>query len=107
MRYLMPILGAAIALAGGDKLAGNRGYSRLFRHLGWSADAMRVVAGAEIVGGALMIPPATRRLGGAVVTAASTVMLVSEARHGDARLAATRGLVLLAGLVALLDARRG
>lgn len=34
MGYIMPVAGAAIALAGGDKLAGNRGYARLFRHLG-------------------------------------------------------------------------
>ena len=106
MRILMPILGGAIALAGGDKLAGDRGYKRLFDHLGWSDDAMRAVAATEAAGGALMIAPATRRLGGAMVATVSTVMLVSEIRHGDARLAAPRGLVLLASLVALLGSRR-
>lgn len=106
MRYLMPALGAAIALAGGDKLAGNRGYARLFRHLGWSDDTRRLVAGMEVVGGVLMMPAATRRVGGVLVASASAVMLASEVQHGDARLAAPRGLVLLAGLAALFAARR-
>ncbi len=106
MRILMPILGAAIAVAGIDKLAGQRGYTRLFHHLGWSDNAKRAVAGAETLGGALMVLPATRRLGGAAVAAVSTLMLVSEVRHDDVRLVAPRGLVLLAGLVALLASPR-
>ncbi len=101
MRILIPLLGAAVAVAGLDKLAGQRGYTRLFHHLGWSDNAMRAVAGAEAAGGALMIPPATRRMGGALVAVASAVVLASELRHGDGKLAASRGLVLLAGLLAL------
>ena len=107
MRYLMPLLGAAIALAGGDKLAKDRGYTRMFHHLGWSDGAMRAAAGAETVGGVLMVPAATRRLGGGMVVAVSALVLASELRHGDARLAAPRALVLLAGLAALLNSRTG
>lgn len=68
---------------------------------------MAAVAGAEAVGGVLMMPKPTRRLGGAIVALVSTVMLVSEVRHGDAKLAVSRGLVLLAGLTALFGSTRG
>ena len=49
-----------------------------------------------------MIPRATRRLGGAVVAAASAAVLNSELRDGDTKLAGARALVLLAGLSAML-----
>ena len=102
MSIIYPALGAAIALAGGDKLSGVRSYRRLFRSLGWSQDDMRMVAAVEVAGGLLMAPRATRRLGGALVAAASGVVLNSELRRGDGKLAATRALVLLAGLSAAL-----
>ncbi len=101
MSYLYPALGAAIATAGGDKLAGNRGYRRMFRHLGLSRDEMKAAALAELAGGLLMTTRATRRLGGALVTATSATLLISELRHGDENLAVARGLVLLTGLAAL------
>jgi hypothetical protein len=101
MSYLYPALGAAIATAGGDKLAGNRRYRRMFRHLGLSREEMQAAALAEIAGGLLMAPRATRRIGGAVVSATSAAMLVRELQHGDQDLALARGLVLLAGLAAL------
>lgn len=100
MRYLFPILGAAIALAGVDKLVGQRGYARMFGHLGWTDDQMKAVAVAETAGGLLMLPPATRRFGGTVVAAASLAMLSSELRHGDPKLAGPRALVLLAAVAA-------
>ena len=106
MRYLMPALGAAIAVAGIDKLAGDRGYTRLFNHLGWSNDAKYAVATAETLGGALMVPSSTRRVGGALVAAVSAIVLASELQHRDGQLAAPRGLVLLAGLTALLASKR-
>jgi hypothetical protein len=95
----MIALGGAIATAGVEKLARERGYVRLFKHLGWSKTAMRAVASAEVVGGVLMVPRATRRIGGAIVAAASAAVLVAEVRHGDA-LAAPRALVMLAGVYA-------
>lgn len=101
MSYLYPALGAAIATAGGDKIAGNRGYRRMFRHLGLSKDEMKAAAIAEILGGLLMAPRTTRRLGGALVTATSATLLAQELRHGDEKLAMARGVVLLAGLAAL------
>ena len=95
-------LGSAIAVAGGDKLAGEGSYKRMFHGLGWSQSDMRLVALAEVVGGALMIPRATRRLGGALVTAVSAAVLNSEFRDSDTRLAGARALVLLIGLGAML-----
>lgn len=102
MSILFQSSGAAIALAGADKLYGNRGYRGMFRHLGWTEDQMRSAAAAECVGGLMMVPRATRRLGGALVAAVSAAVLASELRNEDTRLAAYRGAVLLAGLGALL-----
>ena len=100
MSMLYPGLGAAIALAGGDKLAGERSYARMFKGLGWSKADMQALAGVEVLGGLLMGPRATRRLGGAMVAAASAAVLNSELRRSDAKLAGARALVLLAGLCA-------
>ena len=99
-------LGGAAVIAGADKITGDRGYMRMFRHLGWSRGAMRTVAAAEIVGGALIGLPATRALGGAVVAATSATVLVSELRRGDMRLAGPRAAVLLAALTAVAARRR-
>ena len=99
---LFPIAGAAVAVAGADKLVGNRDYAGMFRHLGWSESEMQAAAIAEVTGGVLMVPRATRRIGGAVVALVSALVLTSELRRGDSKLAASRGLVLLAGLSALL-----
>jgi hypothetical protein len=101
MNGLMALLGGAIAVAGGDKLAGQRGYERMFQHLGWSESDMRNAALAETVGGALMIPAATRRLGGAIVVAVSGAVIASEIKSGEPKLACPRSLVLMAGLFAL------
>lgn len=102
MSTLYPALGAAIAVAGGDKLAGEDSYRRMFRGLGWSRADMQLLAAVEVVGGALMVPRFTRRLGGALVAAASATVLGSELQQSDAKLAAPRALVLLAGLAALV-----
>ena len=101
MSLLYPALGTAIAVAGSDKLAVDNSYGCMFRGLGWSQSDMRLLALVEVAGGALMIPRLTRRLGGAVVAAASAAVLSSELRDGDAQLAGPRALVLLAGLSAL------
>ncbi len=100
MSYLFTALGAAIALAGGDKLAGMRTYQGMFRHLGWSHDQMLAAAAAEFAGGLLMMPATTRRVGGALVAATSAAVLTSEIRRGDTKLALPRGLILLIGLAA-------
>ena len=102
MATLYPVAGAAIAVAGADKLVGNRGYATMFKHLGWSDDAMRAAAMAEVVGGALMVPRATRRFGGLIVAAVSAAVLLSEINEGDGKLAASRGAVMVAGLAAAL-----
>ena len=102
MPSLFPTIGAAVALAGGDKLSGSPGYQAMFRHLGWTPRTMQAVAAAELAGGLLMLPRATRRLGGAVVAATSAAVLMSEMQHQDAKLATPRAMVLLAGLAAIV-----
>ena len=102
MADLYPIAGGAIALAGADKLIGNRGYAGMFKHLGWSHEEVRAAAIAETVGGLLMVPRSTRRIGGAMVAAVSALVLLSEVREGDAKLAAPRALVLLSALGAMI-----
>ncbi len=97
-----PVAGAAIALAGADKLLGDRAYDTLFRQLGWSPAQMRKLAGAEVLGGLLMVIRPTRRLGAAVVLAASASVLLAELQKGEMKLAASRGGVLLAALGALI-----
>jgi len=99
---MFPALGAGIALAGSDKLAGVASYDGMFRQLGWSRDAMQLVAAAEVAGGLLMIPRHTRDIGGAVVFAASAAVLASELRHGDRERAIPRGVVLVAALAAII-----
>ena len=67
------VLGAAFAVAGADKIIGNRGYARMFDHLGWSRGGLRAVALAEMAGGALLAAGSTRRLGGAIAVALTLV----------------------------------
>jgi hypothetical protein len=102
MDTIFPTIGAAVAVAGGDKLTGDRAYEGMFRDLGWSRGTMRAAGAVELLGGLLMGPRATRRLGAAMLVAVSVPLLVSEMRHGDAKLAAPRALILLAALTALL-----
>jgi hypothetical protein len=107
MSYIFPALGAAVALAGSDKLAGIRSYDGMFRHLGWSRDAMQLVAVAELAGGLLMMPRQTRDIGGAMVFAASAAVLASELRHGDRELALPRGIILFAALASIVGGIAG
>ena len=97
-----PLAGASIALAGADKLLGDRAYKGMFSQLGWSPAQMQQVAGAEVLGGLLMIPKLTRRLGAAIVIAASGSVLAAELKHGEVKLAASRGGVLATALAALI-----
>jgi uncharacterized membrane protein YphA (DoxX/SURF4 family) len=102
VRILAPLVGVGMAVAGWEKLADERGYRRLFRHFGWShADLWRVGV-AELAGGALMVPPATRRIGGAIMAAASVPQLAAEIRHRDHGLTAARVCVLAVALAAVL-----
>ena len=105
-RLWFPALGAAFAVAGADKIIGNRGYSRMFRHLGWSSGGKRAVAVAELAGGALLAARSTRKLGGAVLAATSAAVLASEVRHGDGKLALPRAMLLVAALTGVAGRRR-
>ena len=96
------VVGAGVAIAGADKLLGDRAYEGMFRHLGWTQDQMRQVAAAEVLGGVLMILRPTRRLGAAIVLAASARVLASELGAHDTKLAASRGGVALAALGVLV-----
>jgi hypothetical protein len=106
MPNLYPIIGAAVALAGGDKLAGNKDYSSMFRSLGWSKFDMQAAAAAEIAGGALMLPERTRRIGGAILAVTSAAVLLGEVHAREPKLAVPRALLLLAGVAALVAPRR-
>ena len=103
--YFFPLLGAAFAVAGADKLIGDRGYARMFDHLGWSRGGLRAVAVAEMAGGALLAAGSTRRLGGAIAAATSATVLASEIRRGDSELAVPRAMLMAAALVALFGRR--
>jgi len=100
-RTIVPLLGLGMAVAGFDKLAGNRSYRALFEKWGWSRQQMNNVATAELIGGALMIPRQTRRLGGGILAAASGVVLASELQYREP-LAAPRMGVLMVAVTALL-----
>jgi len=101
MSLLFPTVGAVVAIAGSDKLYGDRAYAGMFKHLGWSRGDMQAVASAELVGGLMMTARPTRRLGGALVAFVSACVFYSEVRHGDSKLATSRGLVMLAALAAM------
>ena len=106
MSRLFAVLGAAVAVAGADKLMGDRGYTGMFQDLGWSRDSMRAVAATELAGGVLMGSRFTRKLGGTLVAAASFAVLVSELRHGNMSLAKPRAMVLLTAVAAAATPRR-
>ena len=102
MSLFYPMVGAAVAVAGGDKLAGNKAYDRMFRDIGWSDFDMRAAAAAEVAGGVLMLAPRTRRLGGFILAVASGAVLASELKANEPKLAAPRAAVLLAALAAMI-----
>jgi hypothetical protein len=106
MSYVFPIFGAAVAVSGSDKLSGIAGYRTMFEHLGWSQDAMQAFAAAELAGGLLMMPRATRGIGGALLLAASAAVFGSEWRRGDMKLAVPRGLILAIAAAAMLTPAR-
>jgi hypothetical protein len=98
--FWFPLLGLGFALAGADKILGSQGYQRLFRHLEMSNDAMALIGAGEFAGGVLVSSLAGRRLGGLILTIASTAVLTSELRKGADDLALPRGLLLLAAMAA-------
>lgn len=101
------VLGAAFAVAGGDKLVGDERYEALFEDLGWSRAGMAAVAAGEIAGGLLLGLRGTRRLGAGLLAGTSAAVLASELRAGRTRLAGPRGFLLAAALVALAAPDRG
>ncbi len=103
---IYPLLGAAFAVAGVDKLSGDRGYEDMFRQLGWSQEEMRAAAMAEVAGGAMLACGWTRRLGAAVLAVTSGAVLASEMRRGEGKLAGPRGVLLGLSLLALVAPRR-
>ncbi len=98
--FWFPLLGLGFAIAGADKVLGLSGYRRLFAHLGLSEQAMGLIGAGEIAGGVLVATHAGRRLGGMVLTKASTAVLTSELRQGDDQLALPRSILLAASVLA-------
>ncbi len=101
-RTVVPLVGLGMAIAGWSKLDDNRAYLRLYRSWGWSRADMWRSGVAELAGGALMAPPVTRRIGGAIMAAASLPQLAAEIRHGDRALVAARSCILAVALAAVL-----
>ncbi len=97
-----PLLALGFAVAGADKLFGQRGYRVMFRHWGWSERRMRGVGALETLGGALLLARTTRPLGGAMLVATCAGVLQAELRHGEARHGVPRLGLLLAAATALL-----
>ena len=98
-----PVVGGAVALAGADKIFGDRAYRSMFQTLGWSEDEMHRAALAEMVGGLMMMWRPSRRLGAAIVIAVSATILRAELAKGEVQLAASRSAVALAALAALVN----
>lgn len=106
LRTVTTLLGLGFAVAGADKMLGITGYRRLFRHWGWSRQSMRAIGVGELVGGASLLCPPSRRLGGLLLTAVSTAVLTAELRRGEAERALPRGALLLAAALCTLPQRR-
>lgn len=102
LRYFVPLVGIGMAIAGADKLAGQRSYARMYRSWGWTPHQRQIAGAAELAGGTMMACPRTRSLGGAVMAGASLTQLTAELAHGDGGLALARLGVLGAALIALL-----
>lgn len=100
------LLGLGFVVAGIDKLFGLRSYERLFRHLGWSEDGMRLVGAGEVAGGVMLTTPATRTLGGLLLAGTSAIVLRTELGHREPRLALPRFALLLAALAVTATPRR-
>lgn len=105
IRVASSLLGLGFVIAGSDKLLGIRGYRRLFRHWGWSNDTMRAVGAGEVLGGAALLCPAGRRMGGLLLTTISTAVLLAELRRGEPERALPRGALLLAVALCALPGR--
>jgi hypothetical protein len=103
--FAFKLLGVAFAVAGIDKLIGVKPYRQLAQHWDWHEDDMRALGGAELAGGVLLTCPATRRVGGVVLAAASAAALVAEAQHRDIALVVPRGGLMLAALLAAVTPR--
>ena len=102
MSRVVTLVGLGMAVAGADKLAGDRAYERLYRRWGWSRGQMQLAGLTELLGGTLMAFGRTRRLGGVLLTGASITQLTAELAHGDGDLALARTGVLACAVTALL-----
>lgn len=98
--FWFPLLGLGFAVAGADKVLGSSGYRRLFQRLGFSEQAMGLIGTGEFAGGVLVASLAGRRLGGLLLTMASTAVLTAELRKGDDQLALPRTILLAASALA-------
>jgi hypothetical protein len=105
--FWFPLVGLGFAVAGADKLLGQAGYRRLFRQWGWSDDSMRLIGAAEFAGGVLVSSTIARRLGGLLLTTASTAVLTAELERRQDDLAVPRLALLFAAAIASLPPRAG
>lgn len=103
--FWYPLLGLSFAVAGADKLMGQRGYRQMFRGWGWSRESRRVLGAGEFAGGVLVSSETARPLGGLILAVSSASVLTSELRRGESSRALPRGALLLAALLAAIPSR--
>ena len=96
------LLGLSFAFMGVLKLVGlERG---MFRRWGMTSRQMRVVGVAETAGALLVARRETRTLGAAGLAGLSALMLVVEARNGEAELVLPRLGLLVVAIREAIDA---
>lgn len=97
-----PLLGLGFAIAGADKLLGQRGYRRLFRRWGWRGTGRKIVGAAEFAGGVMVASRLLRHRGGLLLSATSAAVLAKEMGRQETGLAMPRLLMLLGAVSASL-----
>ena len=83
-------------------MLGRGPYRKLVADLNWTSQQMRQVGLAEAVGGLLLLPRRTRRVGGLLLTATSAIVLLRELQREDNDLALPRAGLLVAALSAVV-----
>ncbi len=103
LNFLIKSFGSAIIVAGLEKLSGAKGYRHAFGGMGWSQAGMKQLGLMEIIGGALSLASPTARLGGLIIALASGLVLKSELKYGESKLAVPRmGIMGLASLLTMV-----
>ena len=106
MNLVSSVVGLTMVGGGSAKLLRLPAYETLVQGLSWTSEERRGIGAAELLGGALMLAGATRRLGAGVVLAASGLALSAELKGDRRELAAARAAVMLTSLLVLVTDSR-